>query len=276
MRAALLDDYGKPLDIREVDTPEPGPGEVLVRIGGSGACHSDLHVIDADMPMLPSLPWILGHENAGWVEALGPGATGFDTGEPVAVYGGWGCGHCRFCASGDEQVCDVMKWSGIGRPGGYAEFLVVPSTRHLAPIGDLEPAKAAPLTDAALTPYRAVKRSLPYLPSMTGGEGAQAVFDFVGIDATLSMSASSVGRQGLVSVIGLGGGMLPFSFMGIASEATVIGSAWGSRNDLAEVISLAQKGELADTSESYPLDEINSVFSRLRDGQIDGRAVLVP
>lgn len=114
------------------------------------------------------------------------------------------------------------------------------------------------------------------IKSMTDGEGAQAVLGFVGIDATLSTAAGSVGRQGIVSILGLGGGVLPFSFMGIPSEATVIGSAWGSRNDLAEVIALAQKGELADTSESHPLDEINTVFDRLRDGQIKGRAVLVP
>ncbi len=339
MRAALLVDYGSRLQIDDVDTPEPGPGEVLIKIGGSGACHSDLHLMSGEIPMLPSMPWIMGHENAGWVEALGPGASGFDVGDAVAVYGGWGCGHCRFCLQGDEQICNVMLWGGIGRPGGYAEYMVVPSTRHLLPLGDLDPAKAAPLTDAGLTPYRAVKRAVPRLTpgttavviglgglghhglqflkemtaakvvaidtdpakrqladrlgadatvdpnagdpieqilAATGGQGAEAVFDFVGSDTTLAQAIGMVGRQGLISIVGLAGGSLPYSFLGIAGEATVMGSTWGSHTELSEVIALAQAGKLADTSHTYPLDEINEVFERLEKGGIEGRAVLVP
>jgi propanol-preferring alcohol dehydrogenase len=339
MKAALLVEYGRPMEIGEVDMPEPGAGEVLVRVGGSGACHSDLHLMSGEMPMLPSMPWIMGHENAGWVEALGAGATGFELGEAVAVYGGWGCGHCRYCLQGDEQMCDVMLWGGIGRLGGYAEYLVVPSTRHLVSLGDLDPVKAAPLTDAGLTPYRAVKRAIPRLapgatavvigigglghhglqflklmtasrviaidldPSKralaerlgadvvvdpgegdpveqvqaaTNAAGAEAVFDFVGNDGTLAQAAGMVGRQGLVSIVGLAGGSLPYSFRGIAGEAQVMGSTWGSHNELREVIALAQAGLLADTSEAYPLEEINEVFDRLEKGEIAGRAVLVP
>lgn len=161
MRAARLHAYGEPLRIDEVDTPEPGPGEVLIRIASTGACHSDLHVMSGEMPIVPELPWIMGHENAGYVEALGPGAGGVEVGSPVLVWGGWGCGTCRVCRAGDEQVCDVLRWGGLGRPGGYAEYLVVPSTRNLIPIDDLDPSTAAPLSDAALTPYRAVKHALP-------------------------------------------------------------------------------------------------------------------
>ena len=126
MRATQLIDYGKPLELRDIPTPDPGPGEVLIRIGGSGVCHSDLHMISGDLPILPSLPWTLGHENAGWVEAVGPGVTGLDLGTPVAVFGGWGCGTCRFCLSGHEQLCNILTWGGVGAPGGYAEYLLVP------------------------------------------------------------------------------------------------------------------------------------------------------
>ena len=161
MRAARLHAYGEPLRIDEVETPEPGPGQVLVRIASTGACHSDLHVMSGELPILPDLPWILGHENAGYVEALGPGASGLEVGTPVLVWGGWGCGTCRVCRAGDEQVCDVLRWGGLGLPGGYAEYLVVPSPRNLISIDDLDPATAAPLSDAALTPYRAVKHALP-------------------------------------------------------------------------------------------------------------------
>jgi alcohol dehydrogenase, propanol-preferring len=158
MRAARLHEFGKPFRIDEVPDPEPGPGEVLVRIGGAGVCHSDLHIAHGDMPGLLDGPKIMGHENAGWVEALGPGATGFEPGEAVIVYGGWGCGACRVCLSGEEQLCDTLRWGGLGPPGGYAERYVVPSPRHLIRIGDLDPAAAAPLTDAGLTPSRAVKK----------------------------------------------------------------------------------------------------------------------
>jgi propanol-preferring alcohol dehydrogenase len=158
MRAARLHEFGKPFSIDEVPDPEPGPGEVLVRVGGAGVCHSDLHIAHGEMPDLLDGPKIMGHENAGWVEALGPGATGFEPGEAVIVYGGWGCGMCRVCMSGEEQLCDTLRWGGLGPPGGYAERYVVPSPRHLIRIGALDPAEAAPLTDAGLTPYRAVKK----------------------------------------------------------------------------------------------------------------------
>jgi propanol-preferring alcohol dehydrogenase len=149
--------------VEEVETPEPGPGEVLVRIGGAGVCHSDLHIIQGDIPLLGDEPKVLGHENAGWVESAGPGAGSFEHGEPVVVFGGWGCGLCRRCLGGEEQLCDSGRWAGLGPPGGYAEYLLVPSARHLVRLGDLDPAEAAPLTDAALTPYRAVKKVAPRL-----------------------------------------------------------------------------------------------------------------
>lgn len=84
--------------LEEVPIPEPGPGQVLVRVGGAGACHSDLHLMDWPAGQLPfDPPFTLGHENAGWVDALGAGVDGLAVGEPVAVYGPWGCGRCHAC-----------------------------------------------------------------------------------------------------------------------------------------------------------------------------------
>lgn len=81
--------------------PEPGPGEVLIKVGGAGACHSDLHLLEAPAGTKAfTLPFTLGHENAGWVETMGPGATGFAPGDPVIVYGPWGCGLCMNCRRG--------------------------------------------------------------------------------------------------------------------------------------------------------------------------------
>lgn len=137
--------------------PEAGPGEVLVRIGAAGVCHSDLHIIDAPDALGMPIPLTLGHENAGWVEALGPGVTGFDRGEAVAIYGIVGCGTCVACLAGCDNECRRIPPGGIGlsRDGGMAEFVVVPA-RQLIPIGDLDVAQAAPLTDAGLTPYHAI------------------------------------------------------------------------------------------------------------------------
>lgn len=161
MRAAVLRGPGGPFAIEDVPTPEPGPGEVRVRIAAAGVCHSDLHVLagTSRRPADGSAPRILGHENAGWVDALGAGVTGLETGQPVAVFGGWGCGRCRVCLGGDEQLCDPARWAGLGPPGGYAEHLLVPAARHLVPLDGLDPVEAAPLTDAGLTPYRAVQKA---------------------------------------------------------------------------------------------------------------------
>jgi propanol-preferring alcohol dehydrogenase len=338
MKAARLHEFGGDFVIEDVPTPSPKAGEVLIRVGGAGACHSDLHVKTGEIPGLAT-PLLMGHENAGWVETLGSGVEGLAPGDPVAVFGGWGCGRCRFCLGGQEQLCDTFRWGGMGPAGGYAEYLLVPSSRHLLPIGDLDPVLAAPLTDAALTPYAAVKKVLPKLvPGSTavligagglgqyavqflrllteatvvvvdtsadkrasaqalgadhvidpaddqalnqikdiaGGEGAAAVLDLVGVDATLSLGASALRRQGTLMLVGLAGGSCPFSFFTLPSEATLTSSNWGSRNELEEVLALAHSGRMVSTIEQRPLEEINEVFARLAAGQIKGRAVLVP
>ena len=163
IKAALLTAYGEPLEIRDVPTPRPGPGQVLVRVAGVGVCHSDLTVVSGRSRITFGLPLILGHEVSGYVAALGKGVTGIEEGDPVAVFGAWGCGQCRYCVRGDEQACDQLRWVGHGPPGGYAEYLMVPAARHLELIGKLDPVEAAALTDAGLTPYRAVRRALPRL-----------------------------------------------------------------------------------------------------------------
>jgi alcohol dehydrogenase, propanol-preferring len=163
VRALRLVEWQRPAALVDVPEPEPGPGEVLIRVGGAGACHSDLHLLDWPPGVLPfEVPFTLGHENAGWVEAVGAGVHGLELGTPVAVYGPWGCGMCHSCREGAEDYCErpaPAMGGGLGRDGGMAELLVVPSPRLLVPLGDLDPVRAAPLTDAALTPYHAIARS---------------------------------------------------------------------------------------------------------------------
>jgi propanol-preferring alcohol dehydrogenase len=177
VKALQLTAWKSEAELRDVTDPDPGPGEVLVRVGGAGACHSDVHVMDEfDGNAMPvPLPFTLGHETAGWVEAVGPGVRSVEVGGAVAVFGAWGCGRCPRCLAGLENYCERAGALGIvppglGRDGGMAPYLLVPNPRWLVPIGDLDPVDAAPLTDAGLTPYHAVKRSLPLL-----GPGSTAV-----------------------------------------------------------------------------------------------------
>ena len=185
MKAVRFVEAGRAPEIVDLPKPVPGPGQVLIRVAGAGVCHSDLHVIDHGLD--GPAPFTLGHENAGWIEQLGEGVTGWKEGEAVAVYGPWGCGQCRTCQSSAENYCErhasiESYGGGLGSDGGMAEFMIVPSARLLVPLGGLDPLAAAPLSDAALTPYHAIKAALPLLtPDATvlvlgvGGLGHMAV-----------------------------------------------------------------------------------------------------
>ncbi|MGP4044100.1 NAD(P)-dependent alcohol dehydrogenase [Streptomyces sp. 2A115] len=162
MRALRLTAWAEPPAQTEVERPVPQGAEVLVRVEATGLCHSDLHVIDAAPGVLPyRLPFTLGHEVAGRTAALGPDAGGVAVGDRVVLYGPWGCGACDRCAAGRDNYCDrraTLAWhgAGLGRDGGMAEYVLVPSARHLVPIDDLPADQAAPLSDAGLTSYHAV------------------------------------------------------------------------------------------------------------------------
>lgn len=192
MKAWRLNAWKSDPVLVDIEPPRPARGEVLVRVGGSGACHSDLHLMHEFGPGI--LPWgppfTLGHEVAGWVEEIGDDVADLEPGRPVAVYGPWGCGRCTGCAAGAENYCENVSEApvpggggGLGIDGGMAEFVLVPAARHVVPLPEgLDPVTAAPLTDAALTPYHAVRRSWPKLtPGSTavvigiGGLGLMAL-----------------------------------------------------------------------------------------------------
>ncbi|WP_166877848.1 NAD(P)-dependent alcohol dehydrogenase [Salinibacterium sp. ZJ450] len=170
MRAIVFTDYQTFPSLEEVERPQPGPGEVLLKVAGAGACHSDVAIYKDFVEGAPGAQrpaFTLGHENSGWIEEMGPGVHGFTVGDAFLVYGPVGCGHCRACSRGQDTYCEnaaTMPYLGIGlgRDGGMAEYVVVPA-RNLIPLGDADPIAAAPLSDAALTPYHAIKNSLPNL-----------------------------------------------------------------------------------------------------------------
>ncbi|MFT4194644.1 NAD(P)-dependent alcohol dehydrogenase [Ottowia sp.] len=165
MKAVRYVQAGRSPEVVDLPAPTPGPGQVLLRVAGAGVCHSDLHVIDH--ALFPG-SFTLGHENAGHIAALGEGVTGWKEGDAVAVYGPWGCGRCHHCQTSAENYCEAhaslpAMGGGLGADGGMAEYMIVPSPRLLVPLGKLDPVKAAPLSDAALTPYHAIKAALPWL-----------------------------------------------------------------------------------------------------------------
>ncbi|WZH51485.1 MAG: NAD(P)-dependent alcohol dehydrogenase [Nocardioides alkalitolerans] len=181
MRAVVFDQYKTTPSLREVDKPTPGPGEVLLKVAGAGACHSDIAVYrefdEAFGPAQLKPSFVLGHESSGWVEALGDGVRGIEPGEAFLVYGPMGCGRCRACSRGQDTYCENAASmphlaAGLGRDGGMAEYVAVPA-RNLVPLGDADPVAAAPLSDAGLTPYHAIKKSLPALAG--GGRTALVI-----------------------------------------------------------------------------------------------------
>ncbi|WP_309501101.1 NAD(P)-dependent alcohol dehydrogenase [Saccharopolyspora gloriosae] len=169
MKAVQYVQAGSKPRIVELPIPEPGPGQVLLRVLAAGMCHSDISVMGWPAEGFPyPVPLTLGHEGAGEVAGLGAGVRSLSEGDRVAVYGPWGCGTCHKCAGGKENYCTRASGLGIfppglGAAGAMAEYMIIDDPRHVVPLNGLDPVTAAPLTDAGLTPYHAIKRSLPKL-----------------------------------------------------------------------------------------------------------------
>jgi len=344
MKALQYRTIGSAPEVVTVPTPEPGPGEVLLKVLAAGVCHSDIAVMEWPAESFPyDLPLTLGHEGVGEVVAVGAGVTGLELGEVVAVYGPQGCGTCVKCAEGKENYClraaelGIMP-PGLGAPGAMAEYMVVDDPRHLVPLKGLDPVAAVPLTDAGLTPYHAIKKALPKLTpgttavvigtgglghvaiqllraltparvialdvsdeklslarevgahetvlsdenavekvrALTGGLGAEAVFDFVGLAPTVAIAAAIPAVEGHIAVVGIGGAPLAVGFGLLPYEVEVNSPYWGSRSELEEVLSLARAGLVSVHTETFTLDQAPEAYRRLHDGTIRGRAVILP
>jgi len=149
------------MELKDVQVPEIGPDEVLIKIAGAGLCHSDLHVLHMGDEW-PFLGNTVGHEGAGWIEKSGTAVEGYDKGDAVLVSVVWACGSCRACINGRDNECQVNgsrlqfpTTPGLGPDGAMAEYLVA-KARHVDKIGDLDPIQAAPLSDAGVTPMHAI------------------------------------------------------------------------------------------------------------------------
>ncbi len=163
MKAARLQSPRKPLAIVELEDPEPGPDEVVVKISSSGVCHSDLHIARGEFKGV-KYPITLGHEPAGYVHSFGSGVQSLKKGQSVLVYAGSVCGRCNYCLRGEENYCESGEFFGFDRDGANAEYLLVKSPRYLFPIAGLTTDEACPLACAGITAYHAVKtEALPVL-----------------------------------------------------------------------------------------------------------------
>lgn len=172
MNSYQITAFGRPLELRCTEEPQPQGTEVLVRVERSGVCHSDLHIWHGffdlgggkrfEMTQRMTLPFTLGHEIVGEVVALGPGAEGVALGQKGIVHPWIGCGSCRACEAGEELRCPKPRTIGVRRDGGYSDHVMVPHPRYVVPYGDLDPALAATCACSGLTAYSALKK-LPAL-----------------------------------------------------------------------------------------------------------------
>jgi len=157
MRAMILDVPGEPLRVAEVASPEPGEGQVLLRVHCCAVCRTDLHVVDGELPD-PKLPLIPGHQIVGTVERIGEHTDGFKVGERVGVpWLGWTDGECRYCLSGRENLCENARFTGYQIDGGYAEYALAEGRFCFSIPESFPDLQAAPLLCAGLIGHRSLR-----------------------------------------------------------------------------------------------------------------------
>jgi propanol-preferring alcohol dehydrogenase len=344
MKALQYTTIGQPPVVVDIPKPTAGPGQVLLKVTAAGVCHSDEFIMGLPEDQYTyGLPLTLGHEGAGIIEELGDGVEHLKIGDAVAVYGPWGCGRCHMCAQGKENYCvnaeaEHIYPPGLGAPGSMAEYMLIDDPRHLVPLGDLDPVKNVSLTDAGLTPYHAIKNSLPKLGAgttavvigtgglghvgiqiikalsgatvialdvndeklelakhvgadyavlsdkdavskikeLTNGLGANAVFDFVGIQPTVDIATAAAATEGDVTIVGIGGGVAKAGFAQTAYDVSVKSPYWGSRSELIEVLDMARRGQIDVEIQQYAIDDAPKAYEALHAGSIRGRAVILP
>lgn len=201
MRSYAVSDWGQPLQLLERPTPVPTGTEVLVRVTAAGVCHSDLHIHDGHYDLGSGkqlrmqdrgikLPFTLGHETAGVVEAVGPDAQGVDIDQQVSVYPWIGCGDCDACELGQEQNCPQPRTLGIFLDGGYATHMLVPHARYCLDIGDIPPEVAALYACSGITTFSALNKIDPRV---------------LADEPILIIGAGGLGLMALTVLKGLGG-----------------------------------------------------------------------
>ncbi|OLL74604.1 putative alcohol dehydrogenase [Pseudonocardia sp. Ae168_Ps1] len=341
MKAVQVVGYHRPLEMTEVPVPEvAGPHDVIVKIGGAGVCRTDLHVLEGQWAEKSqvTLPYTIGHENAGWVSAVGSAVTNVAEGDTVIVHPLATCGLCRACRSGDDVHCTASDFPGIDTHGGYAEYLRTSARSVVKLDPSLQPADVAALADAGLTAYHAAAKASRRLGprdtcvvigagglghigiqvlkaltparlvvldrnpdalklaqsigadtgivadgshvdevlSLTGGDGAESVIDFVGEGGSTSEGLRMTKRAGDYHVVGYGENVDVPTIDLVSAEVNVIGNLVGSYNDLQDLMALAARGLVTLHTTQYALDDFQAAIDDLDAGRVRGRAILVP
>lgn len=327
MKAMVLRRPNTALVMEERPLPAPAPGELRLRVEACGVCRTDLHVVDGELPD-PKLPIVPGHEIVGRVEAMGPGVSGYAIGQRVgAPWLGHTCGHCPYCVTMRENLCDDPLFTGYTRDGGYATHAIADGSFCFALPDTGEAATLAPLLCAGLIGWRTLKMAGPVETIGIYGFGAAAhivaqvailqgkrVHAFVrpGDDAAaqFALSLGAMSAQGsdaptpepldAALIFAPVGALVPRALASVKKGGAVVCGGihmsdiptfpyallWGerrlqsvanlTREDAREFLSLAPTLPLKLHAAPYPLAQANEALSDLRDGRLQGAAVLIP
>jgi propanol-preferring alcohol dehydrogenase len=333
MKAAVVEEFGKPLVIKKIPVPKVPAGRILVKVAACGVCHTDLHAASGDWPVKPNLPFIPGHEGVGTVVALGHGVTDIKIGDRVGVP--WlhtSCGHCEHCLTGWETLCAKQQMTGYTVNGGFAEY-VLADPDYIGKIPDnLSFEKVAPILCAGVTVYKGLKETevkpgewvvisgvgglghlaIQYAKAMgmrviavdiadcklrlAKKVGAELAFNANKVDVVKQITKAVGGAHGVLvtavstsafeqavnmlrshgtmSLVGLPPGKFPVSIFDLVlGRKTIRGSIVGTRKDLEECLDIASRGLAKATVKVEKLEDINSIFDRMKKGKIDGRIV---
>ena len=338
MRAVRYHGPRRPLTLEEIPRPEPGAGEVLVRVTAAGVCHTELHFTSGLLD-LGVAPMTLGHEIVGRIERVGAGVPESRVGERVILYYYVGCGACRHCRLGDEQLCPALRAEyGFISDGGYADFAVVPARNAVPLPASIADVDAAPIGCGVTTAVHAanlaglrqgewalvygaggvgfglvqlarargarvvaVGRSARKLAlarelgaeqvvdasredvaarvrTLTGGAGADVVFECVGTAETMRGASAALGRRGRLVFVGYSADSFtvhPIQL--VVFEQRVMGSVGATLQELHEAVDLVARGVVRTiVDRTLPLERFQEGLDLVERGELVGKAVLVP
>ncbi len=334
MQAAVVTEFGAPLEVKDCPLPQPGPGQVVVKNISTGVCHTDLHAAMGDWPVKPTPPFIPGHEGVGRVIAVGADVADLAEGDLVGNAWLWSaCGTCEYCRTGWETLCESQLNGGYSIDGSFGQYMLVDARFAARLPEDVDPIEVAPILCAGVTVYKGLKVTDTQpgqwvAISGIGGLGHIAVqyatamgLRVVAVDiaedklqlardfgaeftvnaatedpiaavqkhtggvhgvlvtavhpAAFGQAIGMTRRGGTIVFNGLPPGDFPASIFDIVLRGlTVRGSIVGTRQDMVEAIDFYARGAVRPRVHKRTLEEINGIFTEMKEGAIDGRVVI--
>src|SRR6266511_2116618 len=249
MKAARLHAYHDPLALDEFEEPRAvGPLDIVVRIGAAGLCRTDLHIQEGQWAEKSgvTLPYTLGHENAGWIHEVGSGVPNVEVGDTVIVHPYITCGLCGPCRRGDDMHCINGRFPGISEDGGFADFLLTSARSVIKLDPSLEPKDIAALAGAVGADHtvRVDGSHVDTVRELTDGLGAEVILDFVGEKGAVEDGIAMIQDGGFYYVIGYGQNLVVPTIDIISREISFIGNLVGTYADLEELMTLTSQGKV--------------------------------